>query len=144
MRLTGLLSLLLLSFQFLFGQMDSIIKTAVYYDPAPPATRADSLFGSVPNTIVIDFMEGFNDSVYIFQNEQCIDTLLLVTNESLGLAGSIGICFKDKMDTIDLAIRFKSSGAVIRERLNLNFKHLQIRRLGKWQLYYSNHFPMLE
>ena len=89
-------------------------------------------------------MEGFNDSVFIFRNEICIDTFFLVTNESIGAAGSSGISFQTNNEIIDLTIRFKSSGAIIKERLYLNFKHLQIRGLKQWELYYSNHFPMLE
>ena len=89
-------------------------------------------------------MEGFNDTVYIFRNENCVDTMPLFTNESIGLAGEIGFGFDSYDDKIYLTLRFKKSGAIIREKLNLKYKHLQIRHLGDWGLYYSNHFPVLE
>lgn len=129
---------------FMLGQKGSDTKTEVYLDSAPPKTSVDSFYYSIPNVISLSFMEGFNDSVFVFRNGKCIDSLYLITNESIGLAGSMMINFKSSEEVIDLELRFKSSGTILRERLNLNYKHLQIRRLAQWGYYYSNQFPMLE
>jgi hypothetical protein len=130
--------------QLIFGQTDSIIKTEVYFDSSPPETPVDSFFNSIPNILRISFMEGFNDSVFVYKNGKCIDSLLLVTNESIGYAGGIGLVFKSKEEVIDLTLLFKRSGAILKERLNPNFAHLEIRRFNQWKLFYSNHFPVLE
>src|SRR5688572_17071686 len=84
------------------GQKDSIIQTKVYFDSRPPQNQVDSLYYSVPNALFLTFMEGFNDSVFVFRNEICIDTFFLVTNESIGAAGSSGISFQTKNDIFDL------------------------------------------
>jgi hypothetical protein len=143
MKLLCLVSIVFFNSQFSLGQ-DRLIKTEVYFDSAAPANKIDSFFFSVPNVIFIDFMEGFDDSVFLYRNGTCFDTLLLVTNESIGLAGSSGIYFDNKSDKIEFTVLFKKSGLMISEQLNLEYKHLQIRRLLTCSLYYSNHFPMLE
>ena len=143
MQRSSLLIMCTLFAGFLYGQKDSVIKTEVYLDSTPPLTTVDSIFYSRKNVLTISFMEGFNDSVFIFRNGKCFDSLYLVTNESLGFAGSTAMSYSNKEETIDLVVRFKS-GATIKERLNLNFTHLQIRRLRQWDLYYSNHFPKLK
>jgi hypothetical protein len=144
MKILCFLSILFFNCQFVFGQVDSLIKTEVYFDSAPPANHIDSFFYSVPNVIFIDFMEGFDDTVFLYRNVKCIDTMLLITNESIGWAGATGFYFDSKMDIIEFKILFKKTNLMITEKLNLNFKHLQIRRIYNWSLYYSNHFPRLE
>jgi hypothetical protein len=144
MRGLYFLLLLFIGPHFCFGQRDSIIETEVRVDNAPPQNNFDSVYYySFPDYLIITFMEGFNDSVFVYHNGKCVDSLFLVTNESIGYAGQINIGYCRK-ETIDFAIRFKSSGAIIKERLNLNFKHLEIARYHKWILFYSNHFPKLE
>lgn len=129
---------------FIYGQQRGVVTTKVYLDSTPPKTHYDSVLFSIPNVLTISFMEGFDDSVFIFRQGRCIDSMFLVTNESIGFAGSMGIRYVNKDEAVDLAIRFKSSGLIIQERLRLNFRHLQVRHLGQWELYYSNHFPRLE
>jgi hypothetical protein len=143
LRMFFIVTIFLLSSPHIFSQVGPSVKPTIHEEKGGPQTRVDSLFCLMPNVIYIDFMEGFNDTVYIFRNNIGVDTLSLITNESIGFAGGTGFGYNNN-DSIYLSIQFKKSGLIIRERLKLNYKHLEIRYLGSWGFYYSNHFPILE
>lgn len=143
LRALFILSIILLSPIFTFCQVRPPIKPTIYEEPGRPQTRFDSVICAIPNIIYIDFMEGFNDSVYIFRNSECVDAIFLNTNESIGLAGGTIFGFNND-DNIYITLLFKKSGLIIRDKLKLNYKLLQIRNLGRWGFYYSNHFSILE
>jgi hypothetical protein len=139
----AILSLSFFHSSYIIAQKDSIIRPTTHFYSTGPVSIADSVFNSIPNVIDISFMEGFNDSVFLFKNGKAFDSLFLNTNQSLGFAGNTAIHF-NKGKIVELIVRFRSSSYVIREKLNLNYKHLQIRNLDGLELYYSNHFPVLE
>lgn len=136
---------LLVAIGFLFikqvaGQ-DSI-RVVRQYENDKPITAVDSAYHMVRNVIFISLDEGFEDSVLVTVNDTVILNEYLKTNESIGLAGSFGIHFTDSCEIKDLKIRFIKANRYIQERVNLNYKSLQIRGLNPWHLIYTNRFPM--
>lgn len=124
--------------QNLSGQ-DSIRLTR-QYENERPATSLDSFFYQVPNTIFISLDEGFDDSLHISINDTVILRQYFITNESIGLAGGLNISFKDSSEVKILKLLFIKANKYILEKVNLNYKSLQIRGLKPWLLIYGNRF----
>ncbi len=91
-------------FQCVLGQ-DSITVLRKYENDKP-VTAFDSGFHKVKNAIFISFDEGFNDSCYITVNGIPFINAYLKTDESIGLATSFGLHFKDSSDSKILTIKF--------------------------------------
>jgi len=114
------------------------------YDNDNPITATDSAFHNIPNTIFISLDEGFDDSIYVTVNSIAFLKTYLKTNESIGYAESFGIGFKDSSEIKELKILFVNANRYIKEKLNLNYKSLQVRGLKQWTLIYTNKFPKRE
>src|SRR3954452_377704 len=110
---------------YAFSQ-DSIPVTR-YYDNQPPETKLDSALFNLPNILYISFYEGFDDSICVFLNRKLFYSAYLKTDESIGFAGSFGFIFKDSSEVNDLEIHFIKENRIIKERLDLKYKSLQIR-----------------
>ena len=135
-----LTTLFVVMLQNLSGQ-DSIRLTRQYENDRP-VTRLDSFFYQVPNTIFISLDEGFNDSLHVSINDTIILRQYFITNESIGYAGGLNISFKDSSEVKILKLLFIKANKYILEKVNLNYKSLQIRGLKPWLLIYGNRFYM--
>jgi len=102
----------------------------------------DSGFHSIPNAIFISLDEGFDDIVRVTVNEELVFEGYLKTNESIGLAKTLIVSFKDQKEVKMLKVSFLKTNRYILEKLNLNYKSLQVRELSSWVLIYANRFPM--
>lgn len=132
----------IITLQSLSGQ-DSI-QVRREYRNAKPKTKPDSIFYEIPNTIFISLDEGFDDSLYITVNDVPVIQKYLKTNQSIGYAGGLQIYFKDSSEVKILKLQFVKANRYIQEKVNLNYKSLEIRGLNPWLLIYSNHFYMRE
>ena len=123
----------------------NIAPVTTFYDNTPPSAAIDSVLYLVPNSIVIEFCEGFDDSVFLFINDKLIFSNYLQTNGSDGLTGPpLILPYDTSAKTLNLTIQFKKSKNIIKELLSRNFKLLEISRLESWNFYYSNHIRMRE
>ncbi len=124
---------------------DSLLYVVTQFDSKKLESKLDSAFNSIPNKLFVSFMEGFNDSVFVYVNYKIIFADFLKTNESIGSTNLIlPIPFQSSNDIIYLTIRFRNERKYIKEKLDLQFKHLEVRKIFRWYFIYSNQFPLAE
>lgn len=133
------LSAFLLKAQDTTGYKRISIVTKTY--PEKPITPLDSVFfnSPYPDMLFIDLREGFNDSVCIYINNECIKNEFLKTNHSIDHAASFGISVSQDCKKV-MTILFKNAKKFIQEELISGFKHLEIRGFNEWHFIYSNRF----
>ena len=125
------------------GQAPVRVQKNYYNDK--PITAIDSFYHNFfPNSIIVSLDDGFDDSLYITVNEEVVLNRYLKTDESIGLAGSFVISFKDSSDIKNLRLKFVGKKITIEERVSLKYKSLRIFASDPPLFLYTNQFPMRE
>lgn len=137
MKSVFIIALLALSYQVQAQDSVSVVRE---YHNNQPRSSLDSLYHSFHNRIFISLGEGFADSMYITVNGTEMINGYVRTDPSTGIAGSFGFSFTDSSDIKILRLTFVRRHFYIEERVNLAYKSLEIRNLGKWHLVYDNRF----
>ena len=134
--------LIVLNLFCLFCCAQDSIRVIRQYEDDKPVTKTDSVFNSIPDILFISLDEGFDDSIRVTINRELIFAGYLKTNESIGLATTLMIANKNPREIKILKVTFVNANRYISEKLNLNYKSLQVRGLNPWLLIYTNRFPM--